>query len=128
MKYGLSIQDLIEAQSPDWIREALPLKTEDADAIEIDRLLIQGMSPDQAAHTVFQSGVPARQLHGLKYLARERENKIMEAIGDELSELVERVQEGDRVRVHPRRMRRLVRAIEATGIKTEVVCVVRRAD
>jgi hypothetical protein len=128
MRLGLSITDLVNAQDPDWIRDVLPLKTEDTDALEIDKLLMQGLSPDQAAHEFSQRGVPVRQLYGLKYLARERENKIMEVIGDPISELVERVREGDRVRVHMRRMRRLVAALEREGIETEVVYIVRRAD
>jgi hypothetical protein len=128
MRYGLSIPEIIDAQDSDWIHEVLPLKTEDTDAIEIDKLLMQGMSPDQAAHAFQQTGVPVRALYGLKYLARERENKIMEVIGDTIQELSERVAEGERVKVHPRRMRRLVKALEDKGIETEVLYIVRRAD
>lgn len=128
MIFGLGIPELIQAQDPDWIREVLPLKTEDTDAIEIDKLLLKGMSPDQAAHTFNQTGVPVRKLYGLKYLARERENAIMEVIGDSIAELAERVEEGERVKVHPRRMRRLVEALRKKEIDTEVVYIVRRAD
>jgi len=128
MRYGLGIPELIQAQNPDWIREVLPLKTEDTDAIEIDKLLIRGLTPDQAAHTLMKTGIPVRKLYGLKYLARERENAIMEVVGDPISELTDRVEEGERIKVHPRRMRRLVAALEKKGIDTEVVYIVRRAD
>jgi hypothetical protein len=128
MRFGLSIPDLIQAQNPDWIREVLPLKTEDTDALEIDKLLIQGMSPDQAAHTFQQTGIPVRALYGLRYLARERENAIMDVIGDSISELADRVAEGERVKVHPRRMRRLAATLEKRGIETEAVYIVRRPD
>jgi hypothetical protein len=128
MRYGLSILELIQAQDPSWISKTLPLQTEDSDAIEIDALLIKGHSPDEAAYTLQKTGIPVRRLYGLKYLARERENAIMEAIGDTISELAERVQEGERVKVHPRRMRRLVSELEKRGINTEVLYIVRRID
>jgi len=128
MRFGLSIQELIDNQDPEWIREVTPLKTEDTDAIAIDKLLMKGMSPEQAAYTFFQTGVPIRQLYGLKYLARERENSIMEVLGDPIAELIERIEEGERVKVHHRRMRRLVKALDDRNIETEVVYVVRRAD
>jgi hypothetical protein len=128
MRFGLGIPELIQAQDSEWIREVLPLKTEDTDAIEIDKLLIDGLSPEQAAHTFSKTGVPVRALYGLKYLARERENAIMEVIGDTIAELADRVEEGERIRVHPRRMRRLVEALRKREIDTEVVYIVRRAD
>lgn len=128
MKLGLGIKYLMSIQDPEWIAENVPLSTEDTDALEIDKSLVSGMSPDEAAHHLHNHGVPVRRLEGLKYLARSRELLLMETIGDPLITLIDRVKEGSRVIVHPRRMRRLVHALEKEGIETEVVYLIKRSD
>jgi hypothetical protein len=128
MRLGLSIRDLIAMQDPEWLVTAIPLPTEDTDAVEIDKSLVSGMSPDEAAHHLFNNGVPVRRLEGLRYLAREREALLMETLGDSMDALILRVKEGERVRVHPRRMRRLAHALERDGLEVEVVYLIRRAD
>jgi hypothetical protein len=128
MILGLGVKALLEMQDPEWIAQTIPLHTEDTDAVEIDKLLVAGKSPEEAAHHLFDHGVPVRRLEGLKYLAREREALLMETLGETIDTLSVRVMEGNRVLVHPRRMRRLVCSLEKDNVEVEVLYSIRRAD
>jgi hypothetical protein len=125
---GLGIKYLMSIQDPEWVAEKIPLFTEDIDAKEIDKALISGMSPDEAAHHLHSHGTPLRRLEGLKYLARVRELLLMEVLGDSLETLVDKVKEGRRVMVHPRRMQQVVHSLKKDGIECEVVYQIRRID
>ncbi len=112
----------------EWIWKHLPAgsKPGDSDAEELDRLLVEdGLAPEQAAQRLFGTGTPQRRLEGLKYLARQREEVIMSLLGDSVDDLVDQIIETGSAEIHPRRIRRVVRAAEKSGLRVEVISVVR---
>lgn len=127
MKTGLEIGDLKGRKNAEWVRSHLPAeKLGDADAEEIDRLLVdEGLSPEAAARRLFETGTPQRRLEGLKYLARHREEMIMSLLGSSIDDLVEQIMAIGSADVHPRRVRSLVAAAEGAGLRVEVVSAVR---
>jgi hypothetical protein len=126
MRSGLSIADLISARGPVWWSALELIKTEDSDAQQIDALLLyHDLSPEGAAYRLLREGVPYRRIEGLKYLAREREEKIMSALGDPIPGLVEGLAAGKEVRVHVRRARRVAAAAARAGLETEAVYVLK---
>lgn len=127
MQTGLEIGDLKGRKNAEWVRSHLPAeKLGDADAEEIDRLLVdEGLSPEAAARRLFETGTPQRRLEGLKYLARHREEMIMSLLGSSIDDLVEQIMAVGSADVHPRRVRSLVAAAEDAGLRVEVVSAVR---
>jgi hypothetical protein len=126
MRQGLGIRAYISGKSNEWIEENLINRSDD-EAAEIDRLLIfEDKSPDKAAHAVFSNGIPRRRMEGLKYLAREEENRILEKLGSTLDGSLEDLRERGRVEIHIRRLRRLARMAEREGMTVEVVSVLKR--
>ena len=112
----------------EWIWKHLPAgsKPGDSDAEELDRLLVEdGLAPEQAALRLFDTGTPQRRLEGLKYLARQREEVIMSLLGDSVDDLVDQIIETGSAEIHPRRIRRVVGAAEKSGLRVEVISVVR---
>lgn len=112
----------------EWIWKHLSAgsKPGDSDAEELDRLLAEdGLAPEQAARRLFDTGTPQRRLEGLKYLARQREEVIMSLLGDSVDDLVDQIIETGSAEIHPRRTRRVVVAAEKSGLRVEVISVVR---
>lgn len=130
VRYGREIPALMALCDPEWLASDFQpgLGSTDSDVIEIDRLLMDsnGCTPELAAYYVADNFAATRQIEGLKYLARERENILMSVLTETVQAIVDRLAEEGRVSVHPRRMTRVLREAKKRGIEVEVLTEIRR--
>jgi len=124
----VTLPALLEGEDPEEVIKAFSQKTGCLDTIFIDRCLLSGMSPDEAAHKLFNDGTPVRTLEGLRYLARVRTLRLMEFLGPSEEDLLNAIRGGGKVMVSERWKRRLVLRMNAEGIRIKVGTVIHRSD
>jgi hypothetical protein len=129
--YGLGIAEVKGEMTALNVDELLESRftPQDADTIEIDRLLIdEGMSPEEAANHMLMNGIPRRRSEGLKTLARRRESIILEYFYGSEDDLVGKISATGSSEVHFRRARSVMRKAQDAGLDVECVVLIRIRD